>query len=394
MSDNNSRPPSAPAALLLLLTTFLPTALAVSPVCSTDVLFLAYDQGESNAFLRIQAQLDKRAVSYKIIAFGRAAEIYRHHPALIHIKGISDNPDLHFHREQNISIKAIRQASESIRAKIIYSGMASKAQAQLLNHYGKQDSYLIAFYDNFDPVESKKYVQPFLGELNRVDEFHLPSDQTATSFETLKQIKQAKTVVTGQPVLEAWDEIFIKTDPEALRKKLEINSDQSVILFAGGYDDDYPNSFRIFLKATKLMPGTLFLVTHHPKYSGELEQQLIGEEETSNVRLLHEHQASTPELSTIASAVVVHKSTVAQQALYKGKPVVYVADSSFSNFILKTQLANRAYTPEQLHNVLLRILSPEPPPSPLLNTSGIPANASRHITDRLMFFLNKRDEDQ
>ena len=368
--------------------------MATSPADTTDVLFLAYDQGESNAFIRIQKQLDKRDIRYKIIAFGRAAEVFKHHPALVSIKGLSNNSNLRYHRSTGIPAKTLEQALKSIQAKIIYSGMASKAQAQLLNQYGKQGSYLVAFYDNFDPVEAKDYVQPFLDEVRKVDEFHLPSDLTATSFDALKKVKQAKTVVTGQPALEGWDEIFNKTNPEELRKKLTIAPDQPVILFAGGYDDDYPDSFRIFLKATKLMPDILFVVTHHPKYSGELEQKLINEEATPNVRLLHKHQVSTPELSTIAKAVVVHKSTIAQQALYKGKPVVYVADDAFSNFILEKHLASRVYTSEDLEKVLSGILAIKKEPHPSLNVLGIPTNASRQITNRLQQHLKTQDKDQ
>ena len=378
MNNNNSRLSSAPAALVLLLTAFLPVAMANS-ANSTDILFLAYDQGESNAFIRIQDQLDKRDIPYKIIAFGRAAEIFKYHPALVKIVGLTDDQNLRNHREQGISETTIQQALKSIKAKIIYSGMASKAQAQLMNAYGENGSHLIAFYDNFDPVESKSYAQPFLKEISKVDEFHLPSDMTATSFISLQQSKQAEAVVTGQPVLEGWDEIFDKTDPAELRQKLEITKEQPVILFAGGYDGDYPNSFRIFLKATKLMPDTLFLVTHHPKYPGELEQKLMNEEATTNVRLLHNDQASTPELSTIASVVVVHKSTIAQQALYKGKPVIYVANDLFNNFILNKQLATRVYSSERLKKELQTLLDQNPGQPPSLKQLGVPDNASQQI---------------
>ena len=369
--------------------------MAASTVHSTDVLFLAYDQGESNAFIRIQGQLEKRDIPYKIIAFGRAAEIFRHHPALLHIKGITDNPDLRRHRGQKIPVNAVQRTTRSIQAKIIYSGMASRVQAQLMNAYGAENRRLIAFYDNFDPVGSKEYVQPFLEEVNRVDEFHLPSTMTASGFTSLEQSKRAKAVVTGQPVLESWDEVFDTTEPDRLRKKMAIPANQAVILFAGGYDSDYSNSFRIFLKATKLMPEVLFLVTHHPKYTGDLEQKLMDEEAVAeNVRLLHNNQASTPQLSTLARAVVVHKSTIAQQALYKGKPVVYVADNQFSNFILEKQLASRVYSPEELKKVLSGILSLKQVNTPSLSALGVPDHASRNIADALEKSLKTQDHSQ
>lgn len=141
------------------------------------------------------------------------------------------------------------------------------------------------------------------------------------------------------------------------------------------------------------MPDTLFLVTHHPKYSGELEQKLIDKEASTNVRLMHNHQASTPELSTVASVVVVHKSTIAQQALYKGKPVVYIANDQFSNFILDKLLANWVYTPETLENELKSLLEEDKNQLPSLKLLGIPENASQRITDLLQDHLKTSKKD-
>ena len=140
------------------------------------------------------------------------------------------------------------------------------------------------------------------------------------------------------------------------------------------------------------MPDTLFLVTHHPKYSGELEQKLMNQEATTNVRLMHNQQASTPELSTIASAVVVHKSTIAQQALYKGKPVIYVANDQFSNFILEKQLANRVYTPEMLEKSLRAQQETHQSQPPSLKPLGVPDNASQ-IANLLQNRLKNHKKD-
>ena len=396
VNNNNTRISPAPAAVVFFLSAFLPVvALATSPAQRADVLFLAYDQGESNAFIRIQEQLDQRNISYKIIAFGRAAEIFSRHKAMLPTSKLLNDQDIRNNRDKRLSDKAITQISNMIQASTVYSGMASRAQAQILNSFASKGSRLIAFYDNFDPVAEKEYVQPFLDEIHTVNEFHIPSNSTASSFKQLNQAKHSETIVTGQPTLENWDETFSTVNPALLRQQLSIPQNQPVILFAGGYNGDYPNSVRILLKAAKLMPDVLFLVTHHPKYDGSLEQTLMNEESTRNVRLLRNGAASTPELCTIASVVVVHKSTIAQQALYKHKPVIYVADDQFRNFILDKQLATRVYSPDKLKEELSAVLAGDHPGSASSLTSlGVPENASRRIADRLQKILNTSNQTQ
>ena len=63
--------------------------------------------------------------------------------------------------------------------------MASRAQAQVANTWERTGSRIIAFYDNFEPIDTVQYVQPFLAELRYADAFHVPSARTATSFQGL-----------------------------------------------------------------------------------------------------------------------------------------------------------------------------------------------------------------
>ena len=386
MNNKKTKAFITPTALILLMTAFLPVAVAAPK--SVDVLFLAYDQGESNAFMRIHNHLDALKIPYGIIAFGRAAEIFKDHPALLTFNDLSQDQNLRNNRDTRLPIEIINTVIRTTSTKIIYTGMASKAQAQMTNAFVNKGSQSIAFYDNFDPVSTKEYTQPFLQELKRVDAFHIPSEITASSFSELEKSKQAKLVVTGQPALETWDDIFVKANPSHLRKQLGISEQQPVALFAGGYNGDYTNSFRIFLQAAKKMPDILFIVKHHPKYSGELEKKLIQEEAVPNIKLITDHSFSTPELCTLASAVVVHKSTIAQQALYKHKPVIYVADSSFSNFIIEQRLAHRVYNPDALTKELTKLLENKEQNNSL-STLKMPDNPSRNISEHLQNILNE-----
>lgn len=345
----------------------------------TAILFVAYDQGESNAFIRIQEKLKSSNIPYRILAMGRAAEIFKNDPALIHVEELTHNEALFDNRNQPLNQNLVYQLAEMISAKIVYTGMASRAQAQIANIWERRGAKVIAFYDNFEPVDSINYVQPFLEELSSVDEFHVPSKTTASSFQAIAESKGAMVRVTGQPSLEDWDTIYQETDTDLLRETLNIHPNQPVVLFAGDYSKSYPRAFQTFIEATRLLPDTLFLVTYHPKFDGGLERRIIESQAGGNVNILHHGTYSTAVLSTIASAVIVHKSSVAQQAIYRGKPVIYVTDTDYQNLMLTEQLAIRASSPKPMAVMIkAHILGYRPPA--MAEKLGIPGAPSKTIS--------------
>ena len=314
----------------------------------TAILFVAYDQGESNAFLRIQEQLKAANIPYRIMAMGRAAEVFKDDPALIRVAELTHNDTLYNNRNQPLNQRMLYQLSEMISAKIVYVGMASRAQAQIANTWERKGSRIIGFYDNFEPIDTMQYVQPFLAELRYADSFHVPSARTANSFHTLAKTLGANVVVTGQPTMEDWDKIYQQTNPALLRRTLGIKPEQPVVLFAGDFSNTYPDALKTFVNAAGMLPDTLFLMTYHPKSDGNLERSTIAESTVNNIHLIEHDAFSTATLSTIASTVVVHKSSIAQQAIYQGKPVIYVAMPDYHNVLLTEQLAIRASTPKPL----------------------------------------------
>ncbi len=382
-SLSTAKPHLLPAALVLALTSFLPVVLnASSRPEPVPVLFIAYDQGESNAFIRIQEELEKQRIQYRILAFGRAADLFHENRHNINLQALGNLTELKQNRHQKLEASQINSIVSRISPQIIYTGMASKVQAQILNAFGSSQHYSIAFYDNFEDVTSKDYVKPFLDELQSVNEFHVPSQITRESFLKLQKATGTTIKVTGQPVLESWDYIYEQTNTHLLRQQLGLSSEQPVVLFAGGYDTSYEESFGAFIRSTRQMPGITFLVSAHPKYNGELENEIINNLAGTNVRLILKNQFSTAVLSTIAKGLVVHKSSIAFQALYKGKPVVYMVDPSFDNELLKRNMAKRASTPAELKASITEILhSTDQPPS--LKSLGIPEHSSQIISEIL-----------
>ena len=168
-----------------------------------DVLFVAYDQGESNAFIEIEKRLNENKISYKILAMGRAAEIYANHPGKIELPASPAIQPLRDHRETPLPPSVIGEITQRISPKITYVGMASTAQAQLLATFSKQGSYTIAFYDNFDAPSRQLYLQPFLNTVQLLNELHVPNTKIRDNFKLLPQFAKTNITVTGQPAFRS-----------------------------------------------------------------------------------------------------------------------------------------------------------------------------------------------
>jgi hypothetical protein len=275
--------------------------------------------------------------------------------------------------------------------------MAAAAQAQILNTY-QNKALTIAYYDNFEDPQTKDYIKPFMKQIHikKLFAFYLPSEVTKGFFKPfLKELKAcsetAQTVV-GNPSLEAWDRIFAETNPALLRTKLGIPAGKKVIIFAGGYDTSYATYFKIFVEGVKDQTDIQVLVTHHPKTDGEVEENIIKEAGAQNVRLLKASSLSaeeaklftTPALSTIADLVACHQSSVGLQALYKGKPILFIADpKTYKNFLIEQKLASVADTPAAVKDAIGKIILAANQNRPSLAKIGIPAGATDIIVERL-----------
>jgi len=229
-----------------------------------DVLFCPYDMGDSNPIKRLVQECEKQNITYKILPFGKAKEVFENNPHLVK----ADFPDVHWDREKTLDMKQLDLIKSSVKSKIVITGMASAAQAQVLNALKAETVYTIAFYDNFDSVEGKEYVEAFLKQVDQIDEYFLPSQTTLPGFENLDKTKHSKLSVLGQPALEDWDDTFSKTNKDDLRKRLGLLPSDQVILFVGGYDDTYQKYLRLFVKSMKTLKDMKIFITCDPRRKG------------------------------------------------------------------------------------------------------------------------------
>lgn len=348
-----------------------------------DVLFCPYDMGDAIAIKKIVQELEKEEITYKVFPFGKAQEVFESSSQLIK----ADFPSNITDREKTLTSEQLAFIKNNIKSKIVIAGMASATQAQVLNFLKKEKTYTIAFYDNFDAPKGKEYIQPFLKQVNQIDEYFLPSQTTLSGFQDLDKTKHSKLSVLGQPALEDWDEIFSNTNRDGLRKHLSMLPTDQLVLFVGGYDDTYKEYFRLFVKAMKAFkgnPSIAILVTYHPKTDGSLERSIVEEEKADNVKVVDKHGPSTAVVATVANVLCCHKSSVGILALYSGLPVVYVVKKGeLDNFAIKQGLALEIDNAEELVQAIKRILSTANRNQTPIKDLGIPKDSTKNIVKRI-----------
>ncbi|MGY0217082.1 hypothetical protein ACWJJH_06785 [Endozoicomonadaceae bacterium StTr2] len=342
------------SSVLLVLFLLGATPVPAAEMAQLPLLFCVYDMGETNAFKPLWKLLDKEAIDYRILAVDAAAGRLQGNDKVIAIKtDARPDSDWHTQRSARINSDTLAELARQRQVRLVISGMASGAQAEVLNYFReKQKSYTIAYYDNLDSVEHKPFVQAFLGKARQIDRFWVPAGIVRDDMGRHLEIDPSVIEIVGQPSLESWDRTYRQFSANALKQELGISADKKVAVFAGGYDSTYPEYLDLFINTMKQHPEWETLITWHPKTDGSLEKQLVARAGSKSIRAIPSSVHNTAELSVAADLVAVHKSTVAIQAAYKGKPVVYVAESDHSTPLIQYQIAPLASSQNELEQVL------------------------------------------
>ena len=312
------------------------------------ILFISHDRGESNNFKALTPLLKKHHLSYKIIGFGQALQVFKQDKYLIPLKT----------EKTSVLSYKIRHLANRIRPQLVVAGMSSVLQAELLNFYKnryKSKITTIAYYDNFDPMHEKDFVHPFLKKINKknLDIVLVPLKPLIVST---KQIFPNNTVLSkGSPALtltkQCHKDCFTN---EQLRHVLGYHDQKPIILFAGDASKDYPTYAKKFIAAIAPLTNQYhFIITYHPKTSGALEKKLLRDANLTNVKVFNPTQKfSTFTLAKVAQLIIVHVSSVGSLLSIQCKPVVYFANSKYKNIFLQQQLARPASTQHELRQLI------------------------------------------
>lgn len=362
---------------------------------------MVYDNGEVDALTSIFEQLDEEKVSYQNFATGPAIDKLKDHPGVVKWEGYEKLQNLSC--EEALIPREYDYIMETFSPSVVVTSMASRAQGDLAQGFRKGGAQVIAYYENFDPVETKEFVEPFLKvSIGGVDLYMVPSTRVKESFLRLNA-SRGETIpveVMGQPSLEKWAEAH---GDKALKERMErkkaalcgFEEDRPLLIFAGGYDPTYEAALKMFVEAVKTSSYNA-LITPHPKTDGSLEEAIVKELGASGrIKVISPKQQkegfSTMNLSVMKpDYLVCHKSTVCMQGLAVNIPAVYIADKDYKNFAIETGIAQRVASVDQFRTFL------EKKPSAKtihLEDMGIPSHAVEKMTAHFKRQLVKTTTD-
>lgn len=327
----------------------LSLVLLFFPLCApaSTYLFVLYDAGETHALAPVIRKMEGHD-DYRVLVMATA----RFEVAKLGIpreKVVDLNADLgvltlvdnqSWPRDAKLPSAELENLRD-LDATVVVTGVASTLQWQIADWFRRSGSRIVSYYDNlYFPLEKHPYseiIKPFeaISDLILV-----PASPLAASFQ------QTTVAVVGQPSLEVWHERVAALDVRELRKKLDLEPDDRLLVYCGGYGGDYPQAFRLFAESLQGVQGYRVMVQLHPKVDGAFEKSILKEYALDGV-LCKKGMLSTIEAVAAADLVVCHQSTVGIQALFAGKKVLYVnlPSSDFSTFATELGLAKQVTNP-------------------------------------------------
>jgi hypothetical protein len=302
---------------------------------SCDVLFYLQDAGETYGLLPVAEQLSSEGMQVCIAASGTAEKILRGKGVeYTSLESLGYSLGVDWPREGQL--KSCVKVTDSFAPKVFVSGVAFSVQGQLYGAFRDKGVATVAFWDNFNGDGENPYFATAHRVRGLADQIWVPTRLIGRDW--------LSCVAVGHPSLESWAAEASQVQVEEVRGRLEIDPGEKLILWIGGYGPDYEEAFRLLLSAAE--EATVF-IQPHPKYGGEIESNILQEEVRSVFIHFIPNGVSTVEAVAAADVVVCHQSTVGFQALFLGKPVIYVLppNQQFESLPLQEGLAYRMSCP-------------------------------------------------
>ncbi len=351
---------------------------------TVDILLIANDQGESQVFNLLLPELTRRNLSAQVLTMGQADTVFANQTEAVLLNtlgSLSENAT--DDRTQQLDRETLERIVTQFRPAIVVAGMSHAIQAQLANRFKTAGATTMAFYDNFDLISQSHYVVPWLETTTGVDELLLPGHYQAVDAGKLPAFANSQISISGNPALEQWDIVFLITNEAQEKQRLALDPKRPVILFTGGYGDEYEQWLQLFLQAMAERPDLQVLIAPHPNTDGQLERNAVAALPLTNASV-RDVSTSTAQLATVADLVVTHKSTTGFQAAWQGLPVLFVAADVYNNILIDAGLASRASSWQQiLNNVHRYIDQPKRRETVSFKMLGVPEQSLQRIADHL-----------
>ncbi|HEY4831427.1 MAG TPA: hypothetical protein VIH61_02595, partial [Waddliaceae bacterium] len=250
----------------------------------TDYAIFLFDNGDKNmigsmlSYARQRDPFTLEHLDFRIIFMGASLdamskEPFCHYPdKLLHYKqlGFEEVIDHTWKRDREINQTSVARLAQNLHVqKKVWVGVSCLIFEQILHYYqDNTDVEVVALRDNPSPDGDTDY---FLvaDKIQRVaNKIAVPSKAASTKLNHLNK----KIVVIGHGPIEEWSDQIKYLDKKEIIKRLGLNCQLPIIVYAGGYGDYYENCFRMFLE---LVPNKAIqvLIVPHPRYKGVVEKK-------------------------------------------------------------------------------------------------------------------------
>ncbi len=280
---------------------------------SSEVLFYLQDAGETNALLPIAERLIEEGVDVEILVGGVAQSIVKGKGASISTFGITVDPS--WTRSHQLPDEVIQTIVTHYQPKVFISGVAFALEGQLYDAFQSRGAHTIAFWDNFSGDGEDLYFSIAHQVQEKAKALWVPTAQVAFAMAPRESV-----TVVGHPSLQKWANEAQAIDKLDIRQRLDLDADERVAVFVGGYGPLYEEAFKLFLDFTQHAENLTILIQPHPKFAGAFELAELAND--PKIRVL-KNEVSTIEAVAMADFVFCHQSTVGFQAQFIGKPVTY-----------------------------------------------------------------------
>lgn len=356
----------------------------------TDLTFFLYDAGETKVLEPVIEELKRAQKTYKIIAVGTASLLLKESPQKIDLNaacGVEASITAEaWKRDQTLSDKDLEKLKSCADASVLVTGYNSALQTQLVSSFKGSNTETVMFYDSFNPPQICK-------DSDRSSCFAenaaLAADVVLTSTyglrDAFQRITPARCLVLGNPTLESWQKDMETVDREKLYASLNISAEKPLILYMGGYGEDYESSFALFLDSVKNLTPYQVVIALHPKMDGAFEEKLVREKNLSFVTIAPK-TIPTSNLAALAALVVTQRSTTGVQARFAGIPVIYLDThpEKYTNFLISAKQVAQFSSPEDFIDELAVIEQRNRSAQSLNQQMGVPLGAAQKIAQFLI----------
>lgn len=373
-----------------------------------QVLIVTYDAGETNFLIPAVRELATHDnVEIQIVALGTSASVWNsklsesEKKLLIDINttcGVKTHITQNgWVRENLLPAEDIASLQACLDADVVVSGAMSKAQDQIGEAMIAEGARHLVVHDGFGPFNDESVEHLFL---DSATEFLVPSRYVK---ESLKKIDpKAKVEIVGQPSLNDWIQASDRLNATEIRGKLGLSGEKPILVYAGGYGPAYEQAFELFCQAAKdLKDDYDIVVSIHPKRDDSVaaddvknfERNTLDKYGLRDIKVISVKRTgvSTMEAAFVSDIVASHDSTVGIQALFMGKPTLYldVPTTTYTNFALEEGYTFRATNPSDFSALVRRLDVDKVDNNPkqrsrIFKKMGVPANAAKLVVDEIL----------